>query len=327
MHDGRVVHFEDDPLVREIVADHLAHSEDHSLVGAAATLPDALEMLERIADGELDANVVVVDGSLSGVSDARDARIITKKIRKLELPLRVIGFSAEDLVRRGLHLDAFVLKGLPFDLARIIDELPDPEQLGTQSEDIMHSVTNRGISSATHGKNRSHVRVQPDTTRDFAIGDHEQPYLQVAFPPLMSAEVLQSVVPDLDLDKYAGDNGLLGQLASAAIALRQNPNSSSLQETLREAVSPLLIAVEVDNGLINEAAGRSENGLGSLVVGAVDIAREAATYWRGDGPLTVPLTDWPEIKYNYENHVSIADLLILRPDVASRIRIYSQFLL
>lgn len=128
MHEGRVVHFEDNDDWRRFVRRHLDGSE-HQLVGEAATLPDALGVLEQMQRGEIDANVVVLDGNLSEVTTYQDAKTIRERIRELELPVRVIGMSGGSLGNAGIEVDATILKGSYSygEIVKVIDKLPKPE--------------------------------------------------------------------------------------------------------------------------------------------------------------------------------------------------------
>lgn len=128
MHEGKVVHFEDDESWRGIVSRQLSDSE-HELVAQAATLAEALEILEKIQSGEIDANVVITDGNLSDVSTAHDATVITDRIRELGLAVRTIGLSGSPMEDFGIEVDADLSKsGLRYgDITRVVDELPEPE--------------------------------------------------------------------------------------------------------------------------------------------------------------------------------------------------------
>lgn len=128
MHEGRIVHFEDDDDWQGVVRRQLEGSS-HQFVGGAATLPYALRMLEQMKKGEVDANIVVLDGNLSESVSHNDARAIRERIRKLGLPVRVIGFSSNDLTREGIEVDATVIKTTYKygSMVQVIDELPEPE--------------------------------------------------------------------------------------------------------------------------------------------------------------------------------------------------------
>ncbi len=129
MHEGKVVHFEDDESWQGIVRRQLDGSS-HQLMAGAATLPDALVVLDQVNTGDLDANVVVLDGNLSETASYDDARAIRERIRELGLPVRVIGFSSSDLTSKGVEVDATLLKTAYEygSIVTVIDELPEPEE-------------------------------------------------------------------------------------------------------------------------------------------------------------------------------------------------------
>lgn len=229
MHEGKVIHFEDDGTWRGVIQRQLADSE-HELVGNAATLPDALEVLEQMQRGELDANVVVLDGNLSDVSTNHDAKTIRRRIRELGLPVRVIGFSSGDLADSGVEVDATMQKGdySYGEIIRVIDELEEPEIEVVESE-----------------------------------AEVELPvHLDVGFAYPMRKEDLAVATPGLELDKYVGEDGLLGQLAKSVSEYQKGKQSSENQRALREAASALVEAVKQDNKIINQAAGREQDGFG-----------------------------------------------------------------
>lgn len=134
MHDGRVVHFEDDPQWLHAVASRLEGSP-HQVVGQATTLAEALDMLKAIRRGELDANIVINGGMLSVPSKPfsstgrRDPAIIAEKIEELGLEVRTIGISGLFMSDYGVTVDAEIPK-VAFaksNLVEVINALPEPE--------------------------------------------------------------------------------------------------------------------------------------------------------------------------------------------------------
>lgn len=132
MHDGRVLHIEDNEDWQDIVERSL-EGTPHHVVETADNMPTALEALNRVQSGELGANVVVLGGRLikghpplerTGMNDPRH---IMEHIRDLGLSVRVIGFSALRMSDFGVEVDAELSKTdfKSGDLAATIDELPE----------------------------------------------------------------------------------------------------------------------------------------------------------------------------------------------------------
>lgn len=130
MHEGRVVHFEDSETFRESVADHLEIQDSaHQIVGEAGDLPSALAALERISRGELEANVILLDGNLTSATNGSDARTITGRIGELGLAVRVVGLSSDAMEKYGVQVDADITKKSFTGalLKEVLDELSEPE--------------------------------------------------------------------------------------------------------------------------------------------------------------------------------------------------------
>ncbi len=134
MHEGRVVHFEDDEDWRDIVASRLVGSPQW-LVGQATNLAEALEMLHAMKNGEVDANVVILGGNLTpgahmfDTRGRRDPAIISETIRKLGLRVKTIGLSGLAMEEYGVSVDVDIPK-MEFskaDLPALLTGLPEPK--------------------------------------------------------------------------------------------------------------------------------------------------------------------------------------------------------
>ncbi|HET7059736.1 MAG TPA: hypothetical protein VFH99_00240 [Candidatus Saccharimonadales bacterium] len=129
MDKGRIVHFEDDANLRGMIGRNIGiFSDSHEIVESAGDLSGALETVDRMHAGEVDVNVVLLDGNLDGGVGGSDAIIISKRIRELGLPVRIIGMSSQSLVELGAEVDTELNKN-EFSgpkLIEIIDQLEEP---------------------------------------------------------------------------------------------------------------------------------------------------------------------------------------------------------
>ncbi|KKU20340.1 MAG: hypothetical protein UX30_C0002G0044 [Candidatus Saccharibacteria bacterium GW2011_GWA2_46_10] len=129
MHEGKVVHFEDDLDWQRVVQFRLGNSA-HKLVAQASSSQEAMDVLERMHRGEIDANLVILGGSLTKGSrtGAHDSQLIMGRIKELDLPVRTIGLSAHEMSYYGIEVDADVGKGHGArNLVEVIDGLPEPQ--------------------------------------------------------------------------------------------------------------------------------------------------------------------------------------------------------
>lgn len=130
MQEGRVIHIEDEAGLRGAVGRQLDIMDRHQVVAEAATLEDAEAVLSGAASGEIDANIVLLDGSLSGGNGWSDALRVTEKIQELGLVVRVVSLSSNDLKANGVPVDASVTKGELLEngfgrLHQVLDELEE----------------------------------------------------------------------------------------------------------------------------------------------------------------------------------------------------------
>lgn len=125
MEVGKVAIFEDDPHFSERAARFIEMGESpHTVVATANTLDGALEVVGQIAEGELECNVVVLDGNLTPeTADGRDARTITAAIRDAKLPVKIVGFSLDRMSAYEVEVSVDLGKQNTRDIRRVIDEL------------------------------------------------------------------------------------------------------------------------------------------------------------------------------------------------------------
>lgn len=127
MNNGNVVHFEDSHSLADSVKRGLELFSDgrHKIVGGAANLAGSLAVLDQIASGEVQANVVMFDGNLG---TGNDALAISAHITELGLPVRTIGAGGHSMEDLGVEVDVDLTKR-DFTVSRlveILDSLDDP---------------------------------------------------------------------------------------------------------------------------------------------------------------------------------------------------------
>ena len=90
MRFGRVAYFEDNVALADSVIMGLDLFSDsrHQVVAHATNLSGALAILDQVAVGEIKANIVMTDGSLTGSVGTRDAKTILERVHELRLPVR-----------------------------------------------------------------------------------------------------------------------------------------------------------------------------------------------------------------------------------------------
>lgn len=125
MERARILLIEDAVHMHEIVQLMLLGS-GHEIRQTATTRDEALTHIDHIKDRELDCNVVILDGNLSpGSKNGEDAIVISRRICELELPVKVIGFSANSMPPEvTVHADLSKLRA--DDLSVVIDDFEDP---------------------------------------------------------------------------------------------------------------------------------------------------------------------------------------------------------
>lgn len=113
MKSADILLVEDVSFVREVVRERL--EAPYRITREAATLDEALEAIEDVAQGNLACDVVVLDGDLVDLDESSRhpfagyaASQVVSRIRQMELPLKVIGFSANSLTELGIPVDVDV---------------------------------------------------------------------------------------------------------------------------------------------------------------------------------------------------------------------------
>jgi len=82
MEKANVVIIEDNGQMRNLVKRCL-ETHGHLITGEAATLHDGLTLLDSIANGDLDADAILLDGNLTpNGHSGNDARLLIERIRE-----------------------------------------------------------------------------------------------------------------------------------------------------------------------------------------------------------------------------------------------------
>ena len=131
MNNGRIAYFEDNLILAASIQDTVDIYSDgrHQVVVHAADLSGSLAVLDQIAAGEIDANIVLSDGNLSNSVGGHDARVIMERVRELGLGVRTVLLSSQTSEDTGVSVDVAILKAdMNGDkLVEILDGLADIE--------------------------------------------------------------------------------------------------------------------------------------------------------------------------------------------------------
>jgi len=125
--NARIALIEDNEGLRQTLSNIL--SLEHTITGEAGTLPEALELVDEIADGNVECDILITDYNLtSGVSSCEDGQAITERaaerIKRSGLPLFLIGYSGQAQSRPDIEVDVAIDKGgNPIDLLHAIKDL------------------------------------------------------------------------------------------------------------------------------------------------------------------------------------------------------------
>jgi len=120
--NARVIIVEDEPDWQELAADFITDA-GHSVVGSALNIDAARLLIHAIAKGEIEADVVVLDGNLTRRSDGTEAHIVCETIQQTGALLKVVGFSGSPMSDYDLTVDADVTKRYPERLGQAITDL------------------------------------------------------------------------------------------------------------------------------------------------------------------------------------------------------------
>jgi CheY-like chemotaxis protein len=134
MQEARILHIEDDLSFRECVAELLAVRGVHKIVAIAESTDEALQRIDEIKRGVLDANAILMDGHINGPSVFNHPKMIRSEMKKRGVLLPVVGLSLEGLSERnmriGMEINADIRKEeLAEDLDlldAVLDSLPEP---------------------------------------------------------------------------------------------------------------------------------------------------------------------------------------------------------
>jgi len=124
MENAPVGIIEDNAAIRHATKRFLELTSSHRVISEASTLQEGLAMVDAIARGELDCQVLVLDGNLDSTQvDGSDARAIVERVRAHELGVKIIGFSGYSMQRLGVEVDIDLGKDNYADLGKTIDAL------------------------------------------------------------------------------------------------------------------------------------------------------------------------------------------------------------
>lgn len=123
MDNAKILLAEDNEMERYYVKKALRGS-GHEVVREAEDLQTTIDALEDIRDGNLDCDVLILDGNLSRDSrQCADAKIVTELARAYNLGLRIVGFSTYSMTSLGIPVDIDPGKGQLDSLAAVLDTL------------------------------------------------------------------------------------------------------------------------------------------------------------------------------------------------------------
>lgn len=106
MDGAKVAVIEDGDMMRSIVREQL-ESSGHKVVAEADSLERAFEVVGAIATGDIEADVIILDGNLRPRTDnGEDARRVAEMIRERGVTSKIIGFSLNPMATYGVEVDA-----------------------------------------------------------------------------------------------------------------------------------------------------------------------------------------------------------------------------
>ena len=107
MDNARVVIIEDKPLFSDEAKIHLTLA-GHNVVAVAGNREKALDIIRQLAEGALEADVILLDGTLRRTStdSGEDARVIAAKVKELGITAKLLGFSLEPMESFGVEVAA-----------------------------------------------------------------------------------------------------------------------------------------------------------------------------------------------------------------------------
>lgn len=135
MHEARILHIEDYLSFRESIVELLAVRGVHKIVANAESTDEAIQRIDEIKRGVLDANAILMDGHIKGPNVFNHPKMIRSEMKKKGVLLPVVGLSLEGLSERnmriGMEINADIRKEeLAEDLDlldAVLDSLPEPD--------------------------------------------------------------------------------------------------------------------------------------------------------------------------------------------------------
>jgi len=121
MHEAKVGIFDDNKPIR-IVLRGIVESESHQVVAEAASVQEAIEIIEGLSEGDID--VALVDGNLDGPrAGGADGELIASLLRERFSRMVIIGISGSDPIASAHMNINKANEGVQ--LGHIISDLPD----------------------------------------------------------------------------------------------------------------------------------------------------------------------------------------------------------
>lgn len=105
MEGARVAVIEDDAFFRDITR-RILERFGHFVVAEATNLSQAFDLIDEIAQGNQEVDVILLDGNLhEGASDGEDARQVALMIKETNVAAKVFGFSLRPMSDYGIEVD------------------------------------------------------------------------------------------------------------------------------------------------------------------------------------------------------------------------------
>lgn len=106
MEGARVALIEDREQMRRMMR-LLLEDNGHEVVAEASDLDEALALVDDMADGVVEADVVLLDGNLQPATDTgEDARRVSERLQNRGVTTAVLGFSLSSMERYGIQVTA-----------------------------------------------------------------------------------------------------------------------------------------------------------------------------------------------------------------------------
>jgi CheY-like chemotaxis protein len=121
---ARVAIIEDKDEIRSLTRRAL-ETANHTVVSEAKTREEAIELVDRVAAGDIEVDVYLLDGKLHKESAiGEDARIISQRMQIQRIGGHVIGFSIDELPEDVCH--SSVENKDVLNAIKIMDDLAEP---------------------------------------------------------------------------------------------------------------------------------------------------------------------------------------------------------